>query len=32
VQFVEGSADNIKVTYPVDAYVVHALIFGEGVQ
>jgi 2-C-methyl-D-erythritol 4-phosphate cytidylyltransferase len=32
VRFVEGSADNIKVTYPVDAYVVHALIFGEGVQ
>ncbi len=30
VRFVEGSPDNIKVTYPVDAYVVHALIFGEG--
>jgi 2-C-methyl-D-erythritol 4-phosphate cytidylyltransferase len=30
VRFVEGSADNLKVTYPVDAYVVHALIFGEG--
>ena len=28
VRFVEGSADNIKVTYPVDAYVVDALIFG----
>lgn len=32
VRFVEGSADNIKVTYPVDAFVVHALIFGEGVE
>jgi 2-C-methyl-D-erythritol 4-phosphate cytidylyltransferase len=32
VRFVEGSADNIKVTYPVDAYVVHALIFGEGLK
>jgi 2-C-methyl-D-erythritol 4-phosphate cytidylyltransferase len=32
VHFVEGSADNIKVTYPVDAYVVNALIFGEGIQ
>ena len=32
VRFVEGSPDNIKVTYPVDAYVVHALIFGEGLS
>lgn len=29
VRFVEGSPDNIKVTYPVDAYVVNALIFGD---
>ncbi len=32
VHFVEGSADNLKVTYPVDAYVVHALIFGDGLR
>lgn len=32
VRFVEGSPDNIKVTYPVDAYVVNALIFGEGLE
>ena len=32
VHFVEGSADNLKVTYPVDAYVVNALIFGDGLR
>jgi 2-C-methyl-D-erythritol 4-phosphate cytidylyltransferase len=32
VHFVEGSADNLKVTYPVDAYVVNALIFGDGLK
>lgn len=30
VTFVEGAADNLKVTYPVDAFVVHSFMFGAG--